>query len=226
MQISALIAVRSGSERVKNKNIKEFAKDTSLLEIKVLQAVSSKHIENVYVSSDSKKMLDISQRLGAIPIKREPYYASSEVPMNLVYEHMAKQIECTDIVYLHVTSPLLKDSTLKLSIEKYKSLDFNYYDSLATVSSVHEYLWQNGKPLNYDPAKHPRSQDLPEILSLNFAINIISRKNMIKYKNIVGKRFYPLILSKYESVDVDTNFEFDIAEYLYTKNDSKVKLEK
>jgi N-acylneuraminate cytidylyltransferase len=133
---------------------------------------------------------------------------------------MAKQLDCEHIVYLHVTSPLLKNKTLDHCIEKYMSLDLNKFDSLATVNHLHEYLWRDGNPINYDPEAHPRSQDLPEILSLNFAVNIISRDKMIKHKNIIGNSFYPIITRKEESIYVDTEFEFDIAEFLYLKNES------
>ena len=43
---------------------------------------------------------------------------------------------------------------------------------------------------------------------------------MIKHKNIIGNSFYPIITRKEESIDVDTEFEFDIAEFLYLKNES------
>ena len=215
MDISALIAVRSGSERVKKKNIRPFAKETSLLEIKLSQAARSKYLKNVYVSSDSDEMLDLANAFNAVGIKRDPHFASNTIPMNLVYEYMANQLDCEHIVYLHVTSPLLKNKTLDYCIEKYKSLDFAKYDSIATVNRLHEYLWKDGKPLNYNPDEHPRSQDLPKVFSLNFAVNIISRNKMIKLKNIIGKSFYPIVLEKEESIDVDTEFEWGIAEHLY-----------
>jgi len=225
MDICALIAVRSGSQRVKNKNIKLFAKKTSLLEIKVSQAVQSKYLRNVYVSSDSDEMLKLAESYDAIGIKRDSYFASNTVPMNSVYEYMAKQLDCEHIVYLHVTSPLLKNQTLDHCIEKYKCLDPKNYDSLATVNHLHEYLWKDGKPINYNPGEHPRSQDLPEVFSLNFAVNIISREKMIKQKNIIGKSFYPIVMDKEESIDVDTEFEFNIAEFLYLKKMKELKNE-
>lgn len=216
IEICGLIAVRSGSERIHNKNIRPFA-NTSLLEIKLEQAKNTTLLKNVFVSSDSDEMLNIARRYKAIPLKRDPYFATNTVPMNLAYEYMAKQLTCEHIAYLHVTSPLLKKSTLEKCIETYIKLE-NNFDSLCTVSKVQEYLWKDNKPLNYDPNAHPRSQDLPDVYSLNFAVNIISRKKMIKRKNIVGQNFYPFIMDKEESVDIDTELDFKIAEFIYQQS--------
>lgn len=214
---TGLIAVRKGSQRIRNKNIRSFC-DSSLLEIKIKQAKRCSLIDKVVVSSDCEKMLTVAKNLGAATHRREEYFCSNSVPMNLVYEHLAKSVVCDHVVYLHVTSPLLSDESLKKSIETYKKKINEGYDSLASVEEVKKYLWCEGKPVNYDPNNHPRSQDLPSYAALNFAINIISRDRMIQRKNILGKKFYPFLLSSIESIDVDNQFEFDIAEYLYRKN--------
>tara|TARA_R110000851_G_scaffold142756_1_gene281457 strand:- start:460 stop:1137 length:678 start_codon:yes stop_codon:yes gene_type:complete len=213
---TALIAVRKGSQRVKNKNIRPFC-DSSLLEIKIKQAKRCKLIDEVIVSSDCDDMLSVGRYLGVTTQKRDKYFCSSSVPMNLVYRHLAESIDCDHVVYLHVTSPLLKDDSLKRSIEIYKNNLESSYDSLASVETIKKYLWHNDKPINYDPNNHPRSQDLPNFVALNFAINIISKKSMIERKNILGEKFYPFELDEFESIDVDNEFEFNIAEYLYKK---------
>ena len=218
--IAALIAVRAGSKRVPEKNIRKFG-DSNLLEIKINQALALNNISGVYVSSDDEYMLSTASTLGATPLARPPYYASDTVPMKEVYRYLASEIECEHILYLHVTSPLLENETLLECVEKYKNLDSNY-DSLATVHSVKEYLWQDSKPINYDPFNHPRSQDLPEICALNFAANILPREFMIERGNIVGNNFCPYFLDEVQSVDIDTEFDFVIAEFLY----QKLKLEK
>jgi N-acylneuraminate cytidylyltransferase len=76
-------------------------------------------------------------------------------------------------------------------------------------------MFLDNKPINYDLRKQPRSQDLPNIYALNFAFSILTRDNMIKYKNVVGLSPYLYELSEIESVDIDTQFDFDIAEFLY-----------
>ena len=48
-------------------------------------------------------------------------------------------------------------------------------------------------------------------------ISIISKDNMIKYRNIVGSNpsFYKL--NDYEAVDVDRPIDFEFAEFLYER---------
>ena len=78
-------------------------------------------------------------------------------------------------------------------------------------------MWLDGKPLNYDIQKAPNSQDLPDILSLNYGINIIKRTDMLQYKNIVTSTPTFYMLDEIESVDIDTELDFLVAETLYKK---------
>ena len=63
--------------------------------------------------------------------------------------------------------------------------------------------------------KAPNSQNLPDIYRLNFAINILSRKTMIERMSVVGKKPYFYKLDEIEGFDIDTNFQFDYANYLH-----------
>ena len=69
----------------------------------------------------------------------------------------------------------------------------------------------------YDPSNAPSTQGLPDIFGLNSGLSIISKDNMIKYRNIVGSNpsFYKL--NDYEAVDVDRPIDFEFAEFLYLK---------
>lgn len=213
--ISALIAVRKGSKRIPNKNIRSFA-NSNLLEIKIKQLLRVKGINNIYVSTDCLEMLALAKKLGTKVEFRDPYYTSDRVPMNEVYEHLAQLAEDKHILFVHVTSPLLSDESLQNCIDTYLSLPAEY-DSLATVHALHEYIWCDGTAINYDPDHHPRSQDLPNYYALNFAANLISKESMLNRKNIVGKKFYPFVLNEVEAIDVDTMLDFKIAEFIYNE---------
>jgi CMP-N-acetylneuraminic acid synthetase len=210
--LKALVPVRAGSERVINKNIRAFA-GSSLLELKVNQLLRIPEIDEVCVSSDCSDMLSLASRLGATPVERDPAYATSDIAMNDVYEHLALSMDCDDVLYTNVTSPLVTDETYRECIEKYFSL--SDHDSLSTVTLLKENLWLNGLAINYDPDYHPRSQDLPDIVYLNFAINIIKRSDMLSRRNVIGNKFYPWILGKIESMDIDDEEDFKIAELIY-----------
>lgn len=212
---TALIAVRAGSNRVPKKNIRNFA-GSSLLQIKIEQALRMNSIDEVVVSSDCENMLEIANSLGAKAILRDAKFCSDSIPMKKVYEHLALSINCDHVVYLHVTSPLLKDETLESSIEIYKKLE-SKYSSLASVEHIMKYIWFQNKAINYDPQNHPRSQDLAKFYCLNFAINILPKHEMVKSESILGGNFFPFFIDEIESIDVDTPMEFEIAEYMYRK---------
>ena len=69
--------------------------------------------------------------------------------------------------------------------------------------------------MNYKYEQTPKSQDLPDIFSLNFAITIIKKEEMIKQKNVVGTKSKFITLDKVESIDIDDTIDFKIAELMY-----------
>jgi len=212
-KFSALIAVRSGSVRVKNKNIRTFNEST-LLELKIKQLQSVKEINDVVVNSNSDEMLSIAKNLGAKTVKRDDYYASNTISMSSVFEHMAKNMDCENILYANCTNPLVSTNSYSDAIRIFLN-NTSAYDSLVSCHDIKEFLYLDGKALNYDPMNQPRSQDLPNVVALNFAISIISKSDMIKNRNIIGMNPYFYKLNEVESLDIDTPLDFFIAEKLY-----------
>ena len=215
MDICALIMARGGSKRVRNKNTRPFA-HSSLLELKIDQLTDEEL--TVYVNSDSDEILEIADLAGAECIKREPQYATDDVSINEVYKNLAQSVDHEHILFAHATSPLVSKESLIDCLSRYgefAALDFPEYDSLATVTYLHKFLWFEDMAINYDPNEMPRSQDLPDYYVLNFAFNILPRQFMIANENIIGKNFYPYELNELEAYDVDTEVEFRIAESIY-----------
>lgn len=214
MIVKALIPVRSGSERVKNKNIKPFA-GSSLLEIKIKQLKRISEIGSIVVNSNCDEMLTMAKNLGVETVKRDEYFALSLTPNEEIYADYAKHIECDVVLFADVTNPLLSDESIKKAIQTYKNLD-SKYDSLVSVNAVRLFMWQNGIPLNYDESKKSRSQDLPEIFALNYAIHIFPHE-ILKHGRIVGQKPFLFELNKLEALDIDEPLDFEIAEFLYKK---------
>lgn len=217
IDIGVLIAVRGGSKRVPNKNIRPFA-GTTLLENKIEQAKRTGL--PVYVSTENDEMFNIAtQKCNANGILRPAYFASDEIPMGDVYVHMAEQFSHKHVLYMPVTSPLLTDKTVKACLDLYSQalLKESRNDSVVTTTAVNEYLWEGNEAINYDPANHPRSQDLPDIYALNFAVNILPIETMIRKKNILGDCFIPYKISKIESIDIDEEDDFKMAEVLFER---------
>lgn len=214
MKIKALVAVRSGSMRVQNKNLRPFA-GSSLLEVKLAQLKRIKGLDGIIVNSNDDTMLGIAEKMGCETVKRDPYYASNEVSMSDVYKNMAENCDCDVIAYINVTNPLLKDETIEKAIEEYKNM--KDFDSLNSAHLVKEFMFLDNKPVNYDLKNQPRSQDLPDYYALNFAINIISREKMIECKNVVGEKPWIYGIDEIEATDIDNPIDFDFSEFVFSK---------
>lgn len=215
MKTLALIAARSGSMRVKNKNIRPFA-DSTLLEVKIEQLKRISNIDGVVVNSNDETILEIAQSHGVEIVRRDAYYASNTVSMSDVYRNMAEQMDADVIVYANCTNPLVKDQTIIDAIEFYKS-HCAEYDSVNTAYLVKEFLFRDNLPINYDLRHQPRSQDLPDIAALNFAVNVLSKQKMIDCKNVVGYHPYIFVMDEVESTDIDNLIDFEFAEFVYRK---------
>lgn len=213
--LKALVAVRSGSQRVKDKNIRPFA-GSSLLELKINQLKRISYFDGIVVNSNDEKMLEIAKKNGVDIVKRDEKFASNTVSMSDVYKNMAENMECDDIAYINVTNPLLKDETIIKAVEEFYNVD-KEFDSLNSAHLIKEFLFKDGLPLNYDLRHQPRSQDLPDIAALNFAVSIISREHMIECKNIVGYKPDIFLINEIEATDIDNQIDFDFAEFVYKR---------
>jgi len=213
--IKALIPVRAGSQRVKNKNIRPFA-GSSLLEIKIKQMLSIPELDGVIVNSDSDEMLDVAKSLGAEIFKRDEYYASSTVSINEVYKNIAETTNSDVILYANATNPLLNNESISKAINLFLTKEKNK-DTLNSAHLIKEFLWQDNNPINYELAKMPKSQELPNIYALNFALNIFERSYAIENASIVGKSPILFELTEIESIDIDNEIDFEFAEFMYRK---------
>lgn len=218
MKIVAVVAVRSGSLRVSNKNIRPFC-GSNILEVKLNQLRRINNIDEVYVNSNDDFMLDIAKKCGCVCVKRDEYFATNEVPMREVYENIALNCDGDVIVYANATNPLLKDDTIFKGIELFKNN--NNFDSLNTSHPIKEFLFFDNKPQNFSLDNFPRSQDLPNVQALNFALNIITRENMIKFKHIIGSTPYIFNIDTIEGTDIDDMIDFEFSEFLYNKERKK-----
>lgn len=214
-KITVVVPVRKGSQRVKNKNFKTFA-DSNLLEVKldILKQVDT--IDEIIVNTDSEIAMQIADEYGVSKCVREDYYASSECNNSEFFQNIAENTDTDYIIYSPCTSPLIKVDTYYDFINRFRNAK-DRYDSLTTVTDVKQHLWLDEKPMNYNPSDSPNTQDLPDIVSLTYGISIISKDNMIKYRNIVGEKPLFYKLDDFEAVDVDNPIDFEFAEFLYKK---------
>ena len=214
--IKALVAVRSGSMRVQNKNLRPFA-GSNLLTLKLEQLKRIRQLDGIIVNSNDDEMLEIARSMGCETVKRDEYYASNSVVMSEVYRNMAENARADILAYTNVTNPLIKDDTIARAIEEFME-GRKKFDSLNSAHLIKEFMFWDGKPLNYDLLHQPRSQDLPDIAALNFAVNVLERQTMINCMNVVGKNPKLFIIDELEASDIDNQIDFDFTEFVYKKN--------
>ncbi len=214
-QLSAVITVRKGSQRVKNKNFKKFAgKNLLIHKIEMLKKVRG--IDEIIINTDSEKAINIAKKLNVNFFKRDPYFASSKCPNSEFWSNIAKNTKSKYIMFIHCTNPLVKKNTYQKFLKIFKKFRHNY-DSFNSVSEVKEFLIKKNKPINFNFSRAPNSQDLPDIIKLNFAISILSTKLMYKKKSLVGDKPYFIKLNAVEGFDINTPLEFQFAEHLFKK---------
>jgi len=214
-KITVVVPVRKGSQRVKNKNFKPFA-DSNLLKVKLDVLKQVDVIDDIVVNTDSNIALQIADEYGVSKCVREDYYASSECNNSEFFQNIAENTNTDYIIYSPCTAPLIKVDTYYDFINRFRNAK-DRYDSLTTVTDVKQHLWLDEKPMNYNPSDSPNTQDLPDIVSLTYGISIISKKDMIKYRNIVGKKPLFYKLDDFEAVDIDNPIDFEFAEFIYKK---------
>lgn len=207
--ITALIPVRAGSQRVKNKNFKKFA-NSNLLQIKIDQ-IKKLPVDDIIINTDSELAIEIAKKNNLSYHKREAYYASSQCSGSEYFTYLAKTTNAKNILIAPVTCPFITLQTFLECIDIFCNGD---YDSLMTVKDVKEFLWLDNKPINYDLKNAPNSQDLPDIFCPTFGVVIVKKKAMLESKNFICSKPYFHKLYGIETVDIDTELDFKFAEFL------------
>ena len=212
--ITALVAVKGNSDRVPKKNIRKFS-NSSLLEIKLKQLKESNVFHEIIVSSESDEVLEKVLPFDVTIHKRDPFYSTSLVPMSDVYVYLANQVKTDYIAWIPVTSPLVNEQIYRDAVDTFLTMDHDKYDSLLSVNDVKEYLYYNEQPINFTRDPWLRSQDLTGVCAINFAINIISRQDMIRNRATLGEKPKFFTIPKKNAIDIDYMEDFIFAELLF-----------
>lgn len=220
--MTIFLPCRSGSERIPNKNTKNFAGiKGGLLTIKLNTLLKISCVDTIVVSTNDPKVIAIveSFKNNKIVIDIRPEHLSlSSTSTDAVIEYVPTIIKDDHILWTHVTSPFISPSSFDKAINQY--FNMKGYDSLMTANKIQTFLWTKKKPINYERSveKWPRTQTLPEFFEINSGLFINSRENYIKFKDRIGEKPYLFLSEGYESIDIDLPEDFELAEMIYEKN--------
>ena len=213
-KIKALIFMKEYSERVPNKNIRDFCGKP--LFHYILQTLSkSRYIDEIIINTDSEKIAKNAKEFFDVTIHMRPDYLlkidSNEA--NLIIEDDISKIDCEYFIQTHSTNPLLKTKSIDKSIETF----FNQQecDSLFSVTPYQNRLFfENGDPVNHNPNQLIKTQELPYLYEENSCIYIFSKNSFLKNKNRVGIKPKLFSVDRFEAVDIDEMEDFVFAEFL------------
>jgi len=217
-KIKALLPMKGNSERVKNKNMRNFA-GFPLYHAVMKSLLASKYIEYVVINTDSAIIAkDAKVNFGnkVIIIDRPKEIQGDFVSMNDIIAYDLTQLDGEHFLQTHSTNPLLKTKTIDQAIEKYFERLENF-DSVFGVTKVQTRFYdKNANAINHNPNELLRTQDLEPMYEENSNFYIFSKE---AFKNAGNKRIglKPQIfeVNKLEAIDIDEPEDFTLAELLY-----------
>jgi len=217
-RIKALFFMKANSERIHNKNMRLLCGRP--LFHWILDALNeSGVIDEIIINTDSEEIANNAKKYFNVTIHMRPDYLL-DINSNEAFQIMEydlKHVEGEYFIQTHSTTPLIRPITIKKAIETYFE-NIKNNDSLFSVTPWQKRIYDNkGAGLNHDPAKLIKTQNLHPVYEENSCIYIFSRESFLRNKNRLGKTPYMYFMDKYESVDIDENYEFILAETIMRK---------
>ena len=141
--------------------------------------------------------------------------------MNDVLLHDISQVKGDFYLQTHSTNPLLKTETVRKAIQLFLE-NYPVNDSLFGVTRWQTRLWdQLALPVNHNPAILLRTQDLPPIYEENSNMYIFTEETLRRKHNRIGDRPLMFEIPRLEAMDIDESLDFEVAEFLYLKQEEK-----
>ena len=145
---------------------------------------------------------------GLLFLKRDPYIDGFQVKGLEIIDRFIHDVDADIYVLTHVTQPFTKAESIEMALEKVTS---GQYDSAFSAVVLQDYMWQNGKPLNYDPKNIVRTQDLDPIYMETGAFFIFRKEVFTEMGQRIGQKPYIFEIDQFEAVDIDTPEDFEFA---------------
>ncbi len=218
MKFTALLPLKSESQRVPNKNFKTLNNKTLFMWV-LEKLLLISEINQIIINTDA--IAKVKKKLGAninkkIYVKnRKNRLRGNKVPMNKIIEDDLKDAINENIIMTHATNPLLTKNFIHKCISTYKFSVKKNYDSLATFDQMFGRFFDHEfKPLNHKKGELIQTQDLKPLYFENSNLYLFSKKSFRKKKNRIGDKPKFVISPKEISLDIDDKKDWKIAEKL------------
>jgi CMP-N-acetylneuraminic acid synthetase len=227
MKILALIPAREGSRRLPNKN-KRILGTKPLVSWTIKAAQGINHICRILVSTDDEFVAHIASEEGAyVPWLRPKELAtdhstSVEVAIHALdwYEEYIERVD--GLLLLQPTSPFRRRETIERGIDLFKESMSVPVVGVSPARSHPQLIYKKEGEFIYpyfDPkTKWMRAQDLSQVLEVNGSLYLVSCDYLREFRSFGESKAIPLIVnSEKESIDIDTHWDFELAQYLIDK---------
>ncbi|MGD2028050.1 MAG: acylneuraminate cytidylyltransferase, partial [Anaerolineales bacterium] len=236
--VLALIPARGGSKSIPRKNILQFA-GHPLLAYSIAAAQQAERVTRVIVSTDDEEIAKISRRYGAeVPFLRPAVYAEDGTPDLPVFIHALSWLAEKEnyhpevVVHLRPTTPVRPPGVVDEGVNLL--IDHPRADAVRAVvpSGQNPFkMWQideEGRLKNLlpveglaEPYNAPR-QNLPQTYWQTGHVDITRPATLLEKKSMTGEVILPLVLDPRYTVDIDTQRDWEQAEWLIQSGDFPV----
>lgn len=208
--------MRHSSERVPGKNYREFC-GRPLFHHVLLMLRECPSVGLVVVDTDSPVVME--QCAAEFPevrvIERPEHLRAGTVPMNDVLLHDVAQAPGEWYLQTHSTNPLLRAETVERAIAEMMAA-YPKKDSLFGVTKWQTRFYDGqARPVNHDPAVLMRTQDLPPLFEENSNLYLFRGEILRQRRNRIGERPILFEIDRLESVDIDDEAGWRLAEALH-----------
>lgn len=222
----AIIPARSGSKGLKDKNIKELY-GKPLMSYTIEAAIESGIFDCIHVSTDSAKYAEIAKTYGVdIPFLRDAEYATDsattwETVKNVVSRYLDLGKEFDMVTILQPTTPLRTGEDIcrayqffceKVALSVVSVCEAEHSpllcNTLEADLSLNQFI---------DMKRIGRRQDMSTYYRVNGGIYMMRTSVLENIEELYGKRSYAYIMDKGNSIDIDDEFDFQLAEYIMSR---------
>jgi len=227
MKILALILARGGSKRVPKKNIR-FLGEKPLISWSIDVVQSLPEICEIMVSTDDVEIKTIAEKFGAYAPWLRPHELATDISSSADaalhaldwYEDNHGLVD--GVLLLQPSSPFRTKQTIKKGIDLF--LESNLSAVIGVTPSHSHPKWtfriKDGvlSPFLKVNGLSSRSQDLEQVYIVNGSFYLLTARDLRKFKSFFIKESIPLVInSNIESLDIDTEEDWDLAEYFLKK---------
>jgi CMP-N-acetylneuraminic acid synthetase len=203
------VPIKLKNERLPYKNTKILAGKPLINHI-LNTLIKVKSIEEIFVYCSDEAIVPFLPKEVTF-LKRNSVLDLPTSNFSQILDAFIETIKADVYVYVHATAPFLTNISIEDCLENVKNGQF---DSAFTAVKIQDYLWQSGKPLNFNVTNIPRSQDLEPIYRETSGCYVLNYEQYTKTHRRVGNNPYIREVSFREAVDINTPEDFQLAELL------------